>query len=516
MPEQTRLEQITFVELEEAWNLHAERLEIRRHQIAPRRDEHNGEGSVHPRVAQEVAEIDARFAERRVNPLATAVWHGLGMPGRPPEAGVMPSQQEKPAEDLEDGELRYAVVYWMLEQSGHTDPEDPGFIAALNRRRIEFDGASDRYRAVEKAELAKGRRLSIAVIHAVTQQLIEAGLPATAEAVKEAHEAVHRRRAHRKRHDISLADLATDAEIEIVPDHLKAAAVVWSYARHDDAGVFDALARIVEDADLGRIAIGHRAVERIEDYRRDSAYPWLSPERIESLRDRVLGPPFPTLWRKLVIATHDFIARLTTDDLIGSPIPATVGQEPVRVAAAAVATHLSEQGWGTTYTAAEALQSQLRAARRILSLSSVERAYCSRDFFGVVTHAADVDVDRITCELALSEAGTIVISWLALKAEVLSGGRQDSLIVVETLMTSGNPPEAPSDGDFVEACEQLYQLLELGASMQQEYENDAGGQDATEAGDEDENAAYSRRAESESGLRLTPSMFAAGRAESRM
>jgi hypothetical protein len=88
--------------------------------------------------------------------------------------------------------------------------------------------------------------------------------------------------------------------------------------------------------------------------------------------------------------------------------------------------------------------------------------------------------------------------------------------VVETLTTSGNPPEAPSDGEFIEACEQLYQLLELGASTHQEYESDAGGEDATEAGDQDENAAYSRRAESESGLRLTPSMFAAGRAESRM
>jgi hypothetical protein len=516
MPEQTRLEQITFAELEEEWNSHAERLKIRRHQISPRRDQHNGEGTVHPKVEQEVAEIEERFAERRVDPLLTRVWTALDMPGKPPEAGVMPSQQGEPAEELKLGELRCAAVYWMLEQSGHTDPEEAGFGAELNRRRIEFDGASDRYRAVAKAELAKGRRLSIAVIHEVAQRLIEEGKPANAETVEEARQAVSRRRAHRKHRDISLADLATDAEVEIVPDHLKAAAVVWSYARHDDAGVFDALDHIVEDADFGRIAIGHRAVERIEDYRRDSAHRWLSPERVESLCDRVLGPPFPTLWRNLVIATHDFVGRLTTDDLIGSPAPANVGQESVRVAAAAVATHLSEQGWGTTYTAAEALQRQLGAARRILSLSSVERAYCSRDFFGVVTHATDVDVNQITRELALSEAGAIVISWLAVKADVLSGSSPGPLIVVEPLVTSDNPLEDPSDGDFVEACEQLYQLLELGASTQQEYDNDAGDQDATGAGDQDENATYSRRAESESGLRLTPSMFAAGRAQSRM
>ena len=233
-----------------------------------------------------------------------------------------------------------------------------------------------------------------------------------------------RRYAHRKRRDISLADLATDAEVEIVPDHLKAAAVVLSHARHDDAGVFDAVDRIVEDADRGRIAIGQNAAERIEDYRRDSAYRWLSRDRVESLRDRVLGPPFPALWRSLVVATHEFIGRLTTDDLIGSPVPANVSQEPVRVAAAAVATHASEQGWGTTYTAAETLQASCARPAGSSRAPSIERAYCSRDFFGVITHATDVDVNDITRELALSEAGAIVFSWLAKKAEILSGGEQ--------------------------------------------------------------------------------------------
>ena len=256
---------------------------------------------------------------------------------------------------------------------------------------------------------------------------------------------------HRKRHEISLADLATDAEVEIVPDHLKAAAVVLSHARHGDAGVFDAVDQIVEDADLGRIAIGQNAAERIEDYRRNSAYRWLSAERVESLRDRVLGPPFPALWRSLVVATHEFIGRLTTDDLIGSPVPANVSQEPIRAAAAAVATHASERGWGTTYAAAETLQAQLRAARRILSRRSIERAYCSRDFFGVIAHATDVDIDDITRALALSEAGVIVFSWLAKKAEILSGCDDTELIVLDPLGTDGDPLEDPSDGDFLEA-----------------------------------------------------------------
>ena len=516
MPEQNRPEPIKIRELADEYRRNAERLKIRRHQIAPRHDLHNGERSVHPKVEQEVAEIDERLDEHRADRLLDAVWNHLDMPGKPPEAGVMPSQQGEPAEDLKVGELRCAAVYWMLRRSGHTDPEAPGFVAELNRRRTEFDGASERYKAVAKAELGKSRQLSIEAVDAICQRLIEEGKPANAETVEQAREAVSRKYEHRKRHEISLADLATDAEVEIVPDHLKAAAVVLSHARHDDAGVFDAVDQIVEDADLGRIAIGQNAAERIEDYRRNSAYRWLSAERVESLRDRVLGPPFPALWRSLVVATHEFIGRLTTDDLIGSPVPANVSQEPIRAAAAAVATHASERGWGTTYAAAETLQAQLRAARRILSRRSIERAYCSRDFFGVIAHATDVDIDDITRALALSEAGVIVFSWLAKKAEILSGCDDTELIVLDPLGTDGDPLEDPSDGDFLEASEQLYQLLGLGQSAGSGYEEE---HDDDQGSEQEASGVFARRAgmqHSEPGFRLKASMFPGGHAESRM
>ncbi len=219
MPEQNRPEPIKIRELADEYRRNAERLKIRRHQIAPRHDLHNGERSVHPKVEQEVAEIDERLDEHRADRLLDAVWNHLDMPGKPPEAGVMPSQQGEPAEDLKVGELRCAAVYWMLRRSGHTDPEAPGFVAELNRRRTEFDGASERYKAVAKAELGKSRQLSIEAVDRICQRLIEEGKPANAETVEQAREAVSRKYEHRKRHEISLADLATDAEVEIVPDH---------------------------------------------------------------------------------------------------------------------------------------------------------------------------------------------------------------------------------------------------------------------------------------------------------
>jgi hypothetical protein len=465
---------IVIEELKRAWEERTQLLERRRSLLTQR----------HVREKERID--DER--KLKADPLIRGVWEVLGIDQDPPQAGLMPSQRGTPPGELEKHELRAMVVYCKLVRAGWTDPSAPGFAREVHRRNIEFEGAADRYKYVADAVTTPEGRLSGTTVEDIVSRLVEQGEPADEDTVKAATERVEDRRRHRyKYRDLSLADGDLDAAVDLKADHLRAAAMVYAHDRLDQAGIFDAVDRIIEDADFGRIEIGRRAIEDIERYRRRATLRWLSPDRLQALRGRVLGPPFPQLWRGLITATHDFVARLTTVDLVGSKISVRIAAEPVRVAALALATQVSEAGFGTTPAAAETLRRQLLDAREILEAKSIVRAYCSRDFLGVVAHAADADVNTLTREFALADAGTTVFSWLALKAEDLENDDLPILDIDELGGPGGTDPDGPDDADFAAAAEQIYQLLGYAPDVEDE---DSAGDEETEDEEEDEDGAF--------------------------
>jgi hypothetical protein len=504
MPTQTKPRAIVVEELVRAWEQHEDRLKRRRAEIGRVALEGH---PLPPQLERERAQIDEALA-RKADPVITAVWDLLGITQKPPEAGVMPSQRGTPGATLEDYELRALAVYWGLVQAGHKDSRATNFEAEVHRRATEYEGAAERFQEVARRQITPDRRLSCADVHDTVRCLVERGQEATDETVQAAYDEVRKSRRHRDKHDLSLGRLSLNAAVDLVPDHLRAAAIVYAHNHLDRAGVLDAVARIVDDADYGRIDIRPKAIERIEEYRRHARYRWVAAERLEALRNRLLGPPFPYLWRELITATHDYVARLTPVDLIGSKITG-ISQEPVRVAALALATHSSENGWGTTYTAAEALRRQMLDARRIVNANSIIRAYCSRDWLGVVTRAADVEVSAVTREFALAEAGTTVFSWLGLKAEILEQG--DELLDIDLIgnLAGNDPLESPTDGDFATACEQLFQLLGYGHA-QGTADEETDSEEGEEEGEDDGGYAGHGGYRQPGVFTLKPSMFANG------
>jgi hypothetical protein len=489
---------IVIDELKRAWEERTQLLERRRSLLTQR----------HAREKQRIDD------ERKLqaDPLIRGVWDVLKLSSDPPRAGVMRSQTGSPPwpGKLAPHELMAMVVYWKLVQAGLTDPDASGFAREAYRRKVEFDGAAGRYKRAADEIVTPEGRLSCAAVEGVVSHLVEQDEPADANTVKAAIEHIEDQRRHRyKYRDFSLADGDLDAAVDLKADHLRAAAMVYAHDRLDQAGIFDAVDQIIEDADFGRIEIGPGAIEDIERYRRRATLRWLSPDRLQALRGRVLGPPFPQLWRGLITATHDFVARLTTVDLVGSKISVRIAAEPVRVAALALATQTSEAGWGTTPAAAETLRRQLLDAREILEAKSIVRAYCSRDFLGVVAHAADADVNALTREFALADAGTTVFSWLALKAEDLENDDLPILDIDELGGPGNTDPDGPDDADFAAAAEQIYQLLGYAPDVEDE---DSEGDEETDEEDEDEDGdfqvghGYRQRGV----FTLKPSMFTNG------
>jgi hypothetical protein len=510
---------IVITELEEAWKNHERALKTARHEILYGHEQDPAKRTLYPDQQDKLEEIEGRLDDERADPLLDAVWQAVSASREKPRAGMMPSQSgARPADMLTPEEVKAAAVYWMLKEAGFTDPNAPEFEAELNRRLREYKSNRDLYEkvAAERVRPGNPRRLSMREVHATVRELAGHGNQITSDKINEAYAVVSKKQEEEKRCEVSLAGVATDASVTVVPDHVRAGALVWAHARLEYACLFRALDTIIDDADLGQIAIDCDAVVRIQEYRRDDSYRWLTEERLQTLRERVLGPPFPTLMRNLVVAGHTFLGRQTQVDLVGSKIPPRISEDPVRMAATALAAHLSEQGWGTTYTAAEGLKRQIIEARKILSDPSVERAYCSRDWLGVVVRACEgTEVSDITREFTLADAGATAMSWLATKAEILSGATYHRLLDDRFFASTGGDDrvENPTDGDFIEAIEQIHQVWELSDEQPPVDEQDeaAGEQPADEAAALPEGAAMGSSFKASSGVvRLKPSMFPDG------
>ena len=126
-----------------------------------------------------------------------------------------------------------------------------------------------------------------------------------------------------------------------------------------------------------------------------------------------------------------------------------------------------------------------------------------------MTRAADVDVNDVTREFALAEAGTTVFSWLGLKAEILEQGEE--LLDIDLIggVAGNDPLESPTDGDFATACEQLFQLLGYGHAHGEADEDDES--EGTEEESEDDGVYVGHGSYRQPGVfTLKPSMFANG------
>jgi hypothetical protein len=469
---------IVITEVEEGWARNKRAHDERRAQIERARALRPGGTS----GQQELADLKKQEDEHRIEPLMSAVWDRLGMSGKPPRAGVFPSQQARGKGDLEESELRAAAVYHGLRESGRTDPSDPGFDKELNRCRDRFDRDKDRYVAIARKLAADEPRLSWRKVEATRQHMIDNAVAghddaaiadAAAYGDKDADACV--------RSPFVIADMTGDGRIEIVEDHLRAAAVIYTYEALDDAGLFAAVDEIIEMADNGRVVLSCEEERAIEAYRYD-------PVPVAERYDAVVARMFPSYAREqfaaVVKAAYEFTARLTQDDLLSAGIPASISEQPLRTTAKALAIHLSEQGWGTTYSTAEAVMHRTVEAHQLVREDSVGRACGVAGELQVVASVTGSDIGEVTREYARAEAGATVLSWLATKAEALSAAHWDTLLDIHNIAagTGSNDANEPTDADFLAACAELHGLL----GLEERIDVDDEGEEIDAAGEDEE------------------------------
>jgi len=188
--------------------------------------------------------------------------------------------------------------------------------------------------------------------------------------------------ADRHRMEVELPDLeATD--IEIVPDNVRALAVVYFASQLEEMKVFAAADRVSDAFASGRLPItrGADASSAARPAPRRGSLP--EPER-RALYASTIGAnnrEFDALMARWIgaVATFDRVPPAP-----GSPEPTRASIEQVRRASKDLAENLSLHGYGAALHAAELLRAQISDALGLLSRPDVMSAFDAADEWAVI------------------------------------------------------------------------------------------------------------------------------------
>ena len=299
--------------------------------------------------------------------------------------------------------------------------------------------------------------------------------------------------------DISLPDLESAANLDIVEDNLMAMQAIYFAATLDDLKLFQVMDKVLELFNVGVLPFGKGpAGDKIYTYWKRNFDRFTEVER-QNLYARALGKPggdvaagtpnrqFQDLWLRFVASVSEWRRQLSVDRLLRDEVPFAVSDQQVRKSARDLASNLSLYGYGIAYFAATELQQQIEDIIDILSDPEVMAAYGARDLWQVIDQVATLELGGAHNGVryrTMANSGAIIIRWLAKNSRALSQtGFRSVLQPTDVAPPLGgrprNPLVDPTNFDLIEACEQYLAVTGTPDTRVEEFSQPSLGPDVT-------------------------------------
>jgi len=253
-------------------------------------------------------------------------------------------------------------------------------------------------------------------------------------------------------------DLPDPQPVSIQADNILALQAIYFAALLEGLQIFEVADVLVEHFLEGLLPLDRPGSDLVEQYVRDQPNRLTDRER-HALYARAFGMSggdspdshanrqFDDLWARFLVAVDEFV-RQAPD----SPAP----QRTVKQTAHDLAANLSLHGYGIGHFAATELQTQIKAAIRLLSTPSLGEALGARDLWQVIEIVASSELagaHNAVRYRTMATSGAVVVGWLARRVDrIVSPG--PNLLDVTSL---GDPPSpsplaTPTDRDLVDGC----------------------------------------------------------------
>lgn len=242
----------------------------------------------------------------------------------------------------------------------------------------------------------------------------------------------------------SLSDPET-AEADLVPENIRAVALVYAAWNLEELKLFQVLDRVTEVWMNGQLPTGFDAGGRaLSDYYFDPDDKRLTEAARRMTYGRVLGVPggevskeappnrtFQDLFLRFLASVSEYDRQRRIDDVVGVrariDVLSNTGEQ-VRKAGFDLAANASLFGFGGTYFVAQRLANQIERALRILSVPEILSAYGVQSPFQVIERVSAADlggtVPNVVQRRTMAEAGKIVLDTIAAYTAIWPGSSQ--------------------------------------------------------------------------------------------
>lgn len=301
--------------------------------------------------------------------------------------------------------------------------------------------------------------------------------------------------------DISLPDLESQTDLDIVEDNLMAMQAIYFASTLEDLRFFQVMDKVQELFNLGVLPFGKgSAGDKIYAYWKRNFDRFTEVER-QNLYARALGKPggdvgmgspnrqFHDLWFRFVSSVSEWRRQFAVDKLLRDQHPLALSGQQLRKSARDLASNLSLFGYGIAYFAATELQQQIRDIIAILSDPEVKAAYGARDMWQVIDQVATLELGGARNSVrhrTIANSGAIIIRWLADNSRELAQPSSRPLLRVEDLvpsdevtMSTRGALDSPTNYDLIEACEQYLAVTGTTDSNVELYSQPTLGPDGT-------------------------------------
>jgi hypothetical protein len=298
--------------------------------------------------------------------------------------------------------------------------------------------------------------------------------------------------------NISLPDLESAADLDIVEDNLMAMQVIYFASTLEDVRFFQVMDKILELFNMGVLPFGKGAAgDKIYAYWKRGFDRFTEVERY-NLYARALGRPggevssgapnreFNDLWLRFASSVSEWRRQVAVDRLLRDEVPNVVSDQQLRKSARDLAANLSLYGYGIAYFVAVELQQQIRDIIGILSDQEVMAAYGARDLWQVIDQVATLELGGARNSVryrTMANSGAIIIRWLANNSRRLSRVGYERLLSEQDLVDPGRegrePLDEPANFDLIEACEQYLAVTGTPDDRVEEFSQPTLGPDLT-------------------------------------
>jgi hypothetical protein len=442
--------------------------------------------------------------------------------------GVLPIEESDPNDlgPLSAAEKALAAVYGLMEADNLTDPDLNGFVGSVSVALGEYTASQPLFdkvleilvleamptgngtfvtvskvdckvvtseiRADEWAQVVRILRLErVSVTDPYLRLKTRNALARVEGAGEEAPPASI---------SIDLPDLEAQSDVRIQADNIRAMQAIFFAATLEDMKMFQVVDKLVEQFQSGVLPLGRgNAGNLLYAYWKKSINRFTEIER-RNLYARTLGFPggeaaqatinrdFDDLFLRFVSAVNTYVRQFQLDDLLRSRAPGSVSQEQVRKSGRDLAANLSLHGYGIAYFAATDLQAQIEDIIGLLSDPEIKAAYGARDIWQVIDQVATLELGGAkSCSQlqALAKNGSIVIRWLAERANLLSSSNLVQVIDVNAIRNYSVRPKGvkptvdPTDRDLIDACDQWLAVTGTREKSIEEYAQPTVGPNQT-------------------------------------